>query len=55
MPDKKPVLLVIVAFLVGEQIAPNEWPSYIAIWLALCLLAMEGLYKLRLQKPEAAN
>jgi len=51
----EPVLLVIVAFLVGEQIAPKEWPSYIAIWLALCLLAMEGLYKLRLQKPEASN
>lgn len=42
----EPVLLVIVAFLIGESIAKQEWPTYIAIWLALGLLALEGLLKL---------
>lgn len=45
----EPVLLVIVAFLVGESIAVNEWPTYIAIWLSLSLLALEGLHKVRQQ------
>lgn len=43
----EPVLLVAVAFLIGETIADTQWPTYIAIWLALCLLAFEGLYKLK--------
>jgi len=38
----EPVLLVIVAFLIGESIAKQEWPTYIAIWLALGLLAYSG-------------
>ncbi|MCR2747713.1 EamA family transporter RarD [Limnobacter parvus] len=41
----EPVLLVVVAFLIGESIAKQEWPTYIAIWLALALLAAEGLTK----------
>jgi len=32
--------------LIGESIAKQEWPTYIAIWLALGLLALEGLLKL---------
>lgn len=45
----EPVLLVMVAFLIGENIAEKEWPTYIAIWLALALLALEGLFKLKRQ------
>jgi chloramphenicol-sensitive protein RarD len=45
----EPVLLVLVAFLIGENIAEKEWPTYIAIWLALALLVMEGLFKLNRQ------
>lgn len=41
----EPVLLVVVAFMIGESIAKQEWPTYIAIWLALALLAAEGLTK----------
>lgn len=47
----EPVLLVLVAFLIGENIAEQEWPTYIAIWLALALLALEGLLKFNRQPP----
>lgn len=45
----EPVLLVLVAFLIGESIAEQEWPTYIAIWAGLTLLAAEGLFKWRKQ------
>lgn len=45
----EPVLLVLVAFLIGESIAEQEWPTYIAIWAALTLLAAEGLFNWRKQ------
>ena len=38
----EPVLLVIVALLLGESIGQSEWPTYLAIWLAVLLLAAEG-------------
>lgn len=38
----EPVLLVIVALLLGESISQSEWPTYLAIWLAVLLLAAEG-------------
>lgn len=38
----EPVLLVIVALLLGETISPQELPTYVAIWLALGLLALES-------------
>ncbi len=38
----EPVLLVLVAILLGETIAPREWPTYIAIWLAVVVLIIEG-------------
>lgn len=43
----EPVLLVMVAFLLGEHITSQEWPTYIAIWLALAMLVAEGVVKLR--------
>lgn len=46
----EPVLLVGVSFLIGETIEPSEWPTYICIWVALALLAIEGVIKLR-QRP----
>ena len=30
-----PVLLVLVALLLGESIAPQQWLTYGAIWLAI--------------------
>ena len=43
----EPVLLVVVALLLGERIAGHQWPTYIPIWLAVGLLAMEGVLRLR--------
>eukprot|EP01035_Chromulina_nebulosa_P003109 gene3109-4246_t len=51
----EPVLLVVVAFLIGESIAKQEWPTYIAIWLALSLLAVEGLLKLYRNESQPTN
>jgi chloramphenicol-sensitive protein RarD len=48
----EPVLLVFVALLLGERIAANEWMTYIPIWIAVGLLAAEGLYGLR-HRPAA--
>ena len=48
----EPVLLVGVSFLIGETIEPNEWPTYIAIWLALGLLTAEGAIQFRQQRAE---
>ena len=48
----EPVLLVGVSFLIGETIEPNEWPTYIAIWLALGLLTVESAIQFRQQRAE---
>lgn len=42
----EPVLLVFVSILIGESIQQGEWPTYIAIWLALLLLAFESGFKI---------
>ena len=38
----EPVLLVGVSLLLGEQIADNEWATYMPIWLAVLILVAEG-------------
>jgi chloramphenicol-sensitive protein RarD len=43
----EPVLLVIAAVLLGETIAANQWPTYVAIWLAVLVLVGEGVMSLR--------
>lgn len=43
----EPVLLVLVAVLLGETIAAKEWPTYIAIWLAVIVLMLEGYLSLK--------
>ncbi len=50
----EPVLLVLVALLLGERIAPQQWLTYGAIWTAIAVLVAEGLRSLR-QRPEAAG
>jgi chloramphenicol-sensitive protein RarD len=43
----EPVLLFWVAFLLmGEPVAPGQWLTYGPIWLAVCLVAAEGVMKL---------
>ena len=39
----EPVLLVVVALLLGESIGRDEWLTYIPIWLAVLLLVSEGV------------
>lgn len=44
----EPVLLFWVAFLLlGEPVAPSQWLTYGPIWLAVALVAFEGLQKWR--------
>jgi len=43
----EPVLLAIVALLLGERIGPDQWLSYVPIWAAVGLLALEGISRLR--------
>ncbi|MBR9858419.1 MAG: EamA family transporter RarD [Gammaproteobacteria bacterium] len=42
----EPVLLVVVSLILGESISAAEWPTYIAIWIAVGLLVLEGVRKL---------
>lgn len=39
----EPILLVAVSIALGESITSAEWPTYIAIWLAVFTLMLEGL------------
>lgn len=43
----EPILLVLVALLLGERIADDQWLTYAPIWLAVGLLATEGISSLR--------
>lgn len=42
----EPILLVVVSLILGETIKASEWPTYIAIWLAVGLLVLEGVKRL---------
>ena len=46
----EPVLLVVVAILLGESISAKEWPTYIAIWLAVFVLMFEGYLSVKRAK-----
>lgn len=43
----EPVLLVVVALLIGETIQSTEWLTYVPIWLAVGFMALEGVLHLR--------
>ena len=45
----EPALLVLISLLLGERIEPGQWPIYIAIWVAIALLMLEGVLRLREQ------
>lgn len=39
----EPVLVTCVAIVIGERIAPDQWPTFIGIWLAVLVLASDGV------------
>jgi chloramphenicol-sensitive protein RarD len=46
----EPVLLLAVSIMLGESIKATEWPTYIAIWMAVCALIVEGIMSLKSKK-----
>ncbi|SPJ34964.1 EamA family transporter RarD [Kushneria phyllosphaerae] len=46
----EPVLLMLVALILGETISATEWPTYIAIWLSVMVLMAEGVCGLKRQR-----
>lgn len=46
----EPVLLVIVALLLGESISAGQWLTYLPIWLAVLVLMFEGFKHLVRQR-----
>lgn len=51
----EPVLLLAVSLLLGDVISPAEWPTYIAIWLAVVVLMLEGTRSLKKQRAERTS
>ena len=47
----EPVLLMLAALLLGESVGHGQWPTYLAIWIAVALLALEGVLRLRARPP----
>lgn len=48
----EPVLLVIVAAgVLGESIPASQWPTYLAIWMAVLVLVAEGVATMTRQRP----
>ncbi|WP_027995850.1 EamA family transporter RarD [Simplicispira psychrophila] len=39
----EPVLLVLVALLLGESLAPGQWPTYALVFAAVGVLVLDGL------------
>ena len=42
----EPLLLFIVALCLGETVASGEWPTYVAIWLAVVALCVDGVLRM---------
>lgn len=38
----EPALLVVASILIGERIAPEEWPMYITVWVAVAVIIAGG-------------
>ncbi|HEY6773033.1 MAG TPA: EamA family transporter RarD [Oxalicibacterium sp.] len=51
----EPVLLVMVALLLGETIRGGEWLTYIPVWIAVVLLAADGVRALHLPRNSATG
>ncbi|GEK72853.1 MULTISPECIES: EamA family transporter RarD [Halomonas] len=49
----EPVLLFLVSISLGESIDYGQWPTYMAIWLAVFVLLLEGVCGLRKERRAA--
>lgn len=47
----EPVLLVVVAFLLGERLSHREMLTYIPIWIAVGVLVLEGVLRIMRRRP----
>lgn len=43
----EPALLVLVSLMLGERIMSEQWLTYISIWIAIGIMAVEGVGSLR--------
>lgn len=43
----EPALLMLAAVLIGETVTPGEFPLYIAIWIAIALVVVDGVRQIR--------
>lgn len=43
----EPALLVLVSLILGERIMSEQWLTYISIWIAIGIMAVEGVGSLR--------
>lgn len=46
----EPVLLVLVALLLGESLQPGQWPTYALVFAAIAVLLAEGIAQLLRQR-----
>ena len=51
----EPVLLAGASLVLGESIGPDEWLTYIPIWMAVIVLVVEGMRHLYLQQRKMQN
>lgn len=52
----EPALLMVAALLIGETIAPGEFVLYIAIWVAILLVIIDGIRQILVSRePQASN
>ena len=49
----EPVLLVIVALLLGESLSPGQWPAYALVFAAVGVLVLDGTLRLRRQRRKS--
>lgn len=47
----EPVLMIVVALMLGERISDQQWLTYLPIWIAVALLALNGGIYLRRTQP----
>jgi len=51
----EPALLMLAALLIGESIAPGEFPLYLAIWAAIALVVLDGIRQLRRARQDRSR